>query len=360
MSMDQFTKMFQEAMAAVEWPAGLSDEEIHSLVQEKILEGVGLLSAEVYTSLTNDAPDMLKEERAQAVAFERRNRGRWKKPLDLLKIMVRVVQESGEGLCQEWAVEPDNREQLFSALNRLFVKALVITREAICLMEAGFADGALARWRSLHEVAVIASFLSKFGEQAAARYIASFTFASRSAMKNINEYAHRAGMKQYSAKELSAADDRCNELDSLFGKGIDKDYGWARDALGVAHDARVTFFSIEQAVALDHWRPRYRWASQNVHSNYSPPRSSLGMVEAKEEIHLVGPSNSGMVDPLHMTAISLGIVASAFLSTWPNMDRLVVLNFLSRISEEIGPVALEVEAKSARRAAVHRGIASPK
>jgi hypothetical protein len=79
------------------------------------------------------------------------------------------------------------------------------------------------------------------------------------------------------------------------------------------------------------------------------------MAEAKEMLHLTGQSNSGMVDPLQMTAISLLIVATSFLARWPNTDRLVTARILDRISRDIGPLALRVEADTARRAKRHIG-----
>jgi len=70
-------------------------------------------------------------------------------------------------------------------------------------------------------------------------------------------------------------------------------------------------------------------------------------------LHLTGQNNSGMVDPVHMTAISLLINATSFLTRWPNANRLVVIRTLDRISRDIGPLALRVEEASAKRAFNH-------
>ena len=43
--------------------------------------------------------------------------------------------------------------------------------EIICLLENGFADGAMARWRTLHEIAIVAIVLSKHGEDIAQGYL---------------------------------------------------------------------------------------------------------------------------------------------------------------------------------------------
>jgi hypothetical protein len=70
------------------------------------------------------------------------------------------------------------------------------------------------------------------------------------------------------------------------------------------------------------------------------------MAEAERQVLLVGQSNSGMVDPLQMTAITLAIVSSALLVTRPNVDHIVALKILSDISNEIGPIAIELEKRS--------------
>ena len=44
------------------------------------------------------------------------------------------------------------------------VRACQVTDEIICLLENGFADGAMARWRTLHEIAVVAVVISQHGE----------------------------------------------------------------------------------------------------------------------------------------------------------------------------------------------------
>jgi len=48
------------------------------------------------------------------------------------------------------------KKQLRSILIRLLTRGCQVTDEIICLLENGFADGAMARWRTLHEIADIA------------------------------------------------------------------------------------------------------------------------------------------------------------------------------------------------------------
>ncbi|MCD9026607.1 DUF5677 domain-containing protein [Luteimonas sp. BDR2-5] len=332
---------------------GLSDDQLEQVVEREYPRWLEEMSQILGAELQARSKEMLAEEKANARGFENRNKRRWKLPLDQLRVMIRVIEESAESLVVEWNDEHRDDPCTFAALNNLCVKSLLLAREIICLIEGGFADGALARWRTLHETAVIAFFVAHHDELTAERYIASFSFKAKSAMHQMNQYADRSGLGKFSDQELEQAERDCSAMQERLGKGLGEDYGWAREALG-KEKGKVTLVDIERDTGLDHWRPRVRWSSQNVHAGYRPPLASLGMSEAELEGHLTGASNSGMVDPIHMTAISLHTAGVAFLTTWPNADRLVVASIVGRISQDIGPLAMDVEAKSAKRAKARR------
>jgi len=52
-------------------------------------------------------------------------------------------------------------------LARLYGRACQIGRKIELLLSNGFADGAEARWRTLHELTVVACFIYKHGEETA-------------------------------------------------------------------------------------------------------------------------------------------------------------------------------------------------
>jgi hypothetical protein len=72
-----------------------------------------------------------------------------------------LSRRSKNGLLQEWEI-----------LIRLLVRAWQVTDEILCLLENGFADGAMARWRTLHEIHVVAAVLMRHGESITERYLA--------------------------------------------------------------------------------------------------------------------------------------------------------------------------------------------
>lgn len=346
--MEILHRTLERTIASLSKAKGLGTDQVDALVEDSYRSWIEDLADVIHTELQESSKGMLAEEGRHAKEFERRNRRRWKLPLDQLKIMVSIVEESAEGLVAEWNKKHRDDPYTFGALNHLCVRSLMLTREIVCLIEGGFADGALGKWRSLHETAVSACFIAAHDERTAEKFMASFTFKSKKAMMQCNEYAERANLEPFSDLDMQAADKGCRELELRLGTGLGDDFGWARETLNTK--AKTTLLDLERNTGLDHWRPRYRWSSQNVHAGYRPPFSSLGMAEANAPMHLTGQSNSGMVDPIHMTAISLLITASSFLTRWSNVDRLVVTRILDRISRDIGPLAVKVEANSARRA----------
>ena len=69
------------------------------------------------------------------------------------------------------SLKSGKKKQLRSVLIRLLVRGCQVTNEIICLLENGFVDGAIARSRTLHDIAVVAAVLSQPGEAIAQRYL---------------------------------------------------------------------------------------------------------------------------------------------------------------------------------------------
>jgi hypothetical protein len=63
----------------------------------------------------------------------------------------------------------DNAQHL--ALVKLHARACLISAEILSLLRSGHASGAHARWRALHEVAVIADFLASGDSDLARGYL---------------------------------------------------------------------------------------------------------------------------------------------------------------------------------------------
>ncbi|WP_216841341.1 MULTISPECIES: hypothetical protein [Shewanella] len=65
-------------------------------------------------------------------------------------------------------------------------------------------------------------------------------------------------------------------------------------------------------------------------------RNRLALAECKEDILVVGQSNSGMVDPAHATAISLMQVTCTLLLLNPSIDSIVIMEIAKQYSDKVG------------------------
>jgi len=82
---------------------------------------------------------------------------------------------------------------------------------------------------------------------------------------------------------------------------------------------------------------------QNIHSGSKGMRNRLGLCEAKEDILLVGQSNSGMTDPAHATAISLSQITIDLLMLKPNLDHVIIMNIILDYEKKVGQSFLKVD-----------------
>ena len=90
-------------------------------------------------------------------------------------------------------------------------------------------------------------------------------------------------------------------------------------------------------------RPYYRMASDNVHPNSHGAYFRLGLHSSQEkEVLLAGPSNVGLADPGHSTAISLMQLSTTLLATESSFDCVVTMKILAELTDAVGEAFLKV------------------
>jgi hypothetical protein len=283
---------------------------------------------------------MLKHRVRERIAFESNLVKAWRKPLDLLEIFLVIALEAGDEFNAEFrAIASEEQDYMFEVLTRLHARACQIASEILVLLRSGYADGAHARWRSLHEIAVVAFFIKSFGNEIAERYLLHDMVESYKAARQYQEHCNALGYEPLTEGELNEIKLGYEHLISRFGPPYKSDYGWAAPVL---QKEKPTFRDLEEEVELDHLRPFYKMASHNVHANPKGVFFKLGLYPESSDILLAGPSNTGLADPGHGAAISLGQITVALLTTRPNIDRLVICDILMRLEQEIGDRFLAV------------------
>jgi Family of unknown function (DUF5677) len=320
---------------------------IDELVKDTFANAIPQIVDSLSKELAKNSKSMLAEHRSLRSGFVKRNFKRWRAGFDLLEQLIVISQEAGSAIND--ALRPNaviENDPLFEAVVSNHARAVQVSREIMALMTSGFPDGALGRWRTLHEIAVVSMFLAEAGKEAAERYILHDHVMSYRRARQYMEHHQRANLQPLDVGELDRLKVAHDEIVNRYGQSMKQDYGWAASHL---QKARPTFADLEVATKLDHWRPRYKWATTNTHGAYRTQNSGLATSESENPVLSVGESNSGMTDPAHMTAISLNLATMPVIMLAPNVDRLAISMIMQRLSDEIGDTFLNLDRPSWER-----------
>jgi hypothetical protein len=85
-------------------------------------------------------------------------------------------------------------------------------------------------------------------------------------------------------------------------------------------------------------------ASHNVHANPKGVFFKLGLLGETDTL-LAGPSNAGLADPGHATALSLVLISSLLLHLYPTLDNNIVMKVIQELGGEIGSALLSAHKK---------------
>ena len=259
---------------------------------------------------------LLSSEEDRVEHFNREDDGfrdrcyrKWKSGFDLIRLFRYFCIEIGSIFQKEFCqYEAYLHDPLLGVLMRQHAHACRIMGEVEVLMRNGYSDGAFARWRTLHEIAVTSILIREHGRQMAEDFIRFGVVEAVKGMEAYQETAEDMEREPYAKAELDTArkirDQILEKRGEFNGRG-----GWA-----IPYVNAGKFEKLQECAGLTKWKTDYKWASQNIHSNYREMRELLGMVDAKEDVLLTGPSNSGFTEPAHSSAIALGQVTSAFLT----------------------------------------------
>ncbi len=265
--------------------------------------------------------------------FRRRLATRWRRPLDLFRLLLIMCVELGASANIELTLSRafKRRRHLVDVMRRLHARACQVAAEVLALLEAGFADGAMARWRTLHELAVTTAFIGMHGEKLAKRYVLHQAIESKRAADEYQRCSPLLGYDPLEPSELATIQEEFNIQIARFGKPFGEAYGWASDAL---KHPRPTFADIERAAKIHRMRSHYKFASYNVHANPRGAFFRLGLLPGTPLL-LAGPSNSGLPEPGQCAALSLAQVTTVFATLDATIDNLGALHAIDALVAEV-------------------------
>lgn len=191
------------------------------------------LTLSMLKTLKRSARRMLGDRRAFHAAFEANLYHVWGQALDALETHLAIALKAGETFNREFRPgAARSSDFVFEVLTRSHARSCQIASEVMSLLAAGHADGAMARWRSLHEISVVCSFVSKHGNELAERYLLHQCIESCKAAAQYQEYCNRIGCVPFNSADMARMEQERAALIKRFGKAYGTEYGWAAEVLG--------------------------------------------------------------------------------------------------------------------------------
>jgi hypothetical protein len=299
------------------------------------------LSEEMIKNLEKDRPRMLKEHKKIRKGFEDRLYKTWREPFDLFESLIVVCMESGEEKKDKLSNGKNITNPKQVALIKIHARAIQIAYEILSLVKSGYADGAHARWRSLHELAIITFFLRENNEEVAERYL------EHAVMKKFREAGnylkHHKKLKYPPINKKNYALLK-KEHDRLLKKyGNDFEYRSGFEWIPRTILANRTFKSLEEHVKLEKFYPFYSWSSDSMHGG-AKGLHRIGLIDDyQEQVLAVGATDYGFADPIQNTVISITHVTSNLLLLKPNFEDLLIMQVLQKYLHDIGEKAVKTQ-----------------
>ncbi len=289
------------------------------------------LARSIIKTLKATWPEHKAWEQQTHQGFQDRLADRWGEAFDLLGMLLTISREIGEDFHRRRRRSRARRNRhRTEVLARLHARACQVTGEIILLMQAGFADGAMARWRTLHEIAIVATLVAEHGDELAECYLAHDVVESRRALEMYKTTYKDLGYRPPPKREAKRTERIYQSVLQKYGNSFKNQYGWAAKHLGKANP---NFADLEEAAQRSHMRSHYKMASQNVHAGVKGITDQFGMLPDSPAI-LAGVSNAGLDEPGQNAAITLNQITFLLLGPRIQLDELVTMRILVDIQKQ--------------------------
>lgn len=310
----------------------LANEFLKSL-PELISHLSSTAAASILKTLKREWSSQYEFERRSCEGFRQRLEARWSEGFHGLRMLLTMCRElGGEVAARHRRSRSRKGRALRAVLLHLHTRGCQVTAEIITLMENGFADGAMARWRTLYEIGVVATVLSEGGEELAERYLAHEVVESKLALEEYDRCHRALGFRPMPLRERRRIERTFHEVVNAYGSAFGKPNGWATQHLRLK---KVTFKDLEDAAQRSGMRSYYKMASYNVHADAKGIFHRLGSL-GDPSMALAGASNAGFVEPGQNTAVTLVQMTALLLhDRVSNLDVMIQLQLLISVRDDI-------------------------
>lgn len=292
---------------------GVAPDEAMATVREAYAKSLDEMAPRLAQRLTRRAPRMLRRDRRTVRRFHRRLRKHWGGPLDQYRTIVVCVEEIARQFDDDHGrVAAASGDALYDALSGLTARACRTALEVHHLLSGGFGMGALARCRTLHELAVYGSVLTEYGRRdehrdLAERFLDHHHVLNAFDATSFNKHSAALGEAVLSGEDMQWIEGSRDALVEKYGKDYTGDCGWAA---GLAGNRKPRFVDLEALADLSHLRSYYRWAGHEVHADAKGWQ--LNVREHRGTAYQsTGQELDGLADP---AVLALGSLMQTFIA----------------------------------------------
>lgn len=324
-------------------PYEIGAHRVEKAIDEAIRQAVPEMARELAHDIKSRAHETLSDHRYLTTEFAARLERRWFEALDLLELVIGSLAEIGEELNDQLRrMDEPKRRYTIEVMTRIHARGTRIAREILCLLRNGYADGALARWRSLHELSAYQYFILQSGEDTAKKFLDYVGIDRFKEAEVYREHAQTLGYAPLSKDEWDQVARAKEALIKKHGSEFGKRYGWTMDILP---PEERSFRGIEDAVGLAHLRPFYAMASRSIHSTPKGLVWDVGLCDEGigENPFLAGASNYGFADPGQNCAISFLQITTALALVNPTVTGMTSIKAIGILVDETAKKLVSIQ-----------------
>lgn len=299
-------------------PQEYNDEKIAQLFNEHQEQIEQLFALIIYQKLDSDKQSLLTEIYEDLENFQKRLFETWKSPLERLDTLIHMCTEIVFDIRNRLTKSDEEITDKFNIATRLHARTVQVGKEVSHLLHGGFADGAFARWRTLHETSTILKLICEGDEDLATRFTDFQSVLRLTKAKRFNDN-NDLDFDPIPDIDIKRYNQELQEILNKYEPSFSNKFGWALKVLGKAEkpNAKADYIDIEKHVGLGFLRNHYSFANQYIHAGIDSIGYKLGTSLSKRDLLLAGPSNEGLLEPIQCTSLSLIHATIALISAFP-------------------------------------------
>ena len=298
---------------------GLSEQDAADIALQATLTAAENVAPTAANALIKKAKRRVRRENRDQRRVEQDIVAQWGRALDRYRVSVMCLRQMGVELqTRERARVIQEDDAVFEVVSGLHARACRIALEVLTLLRSGFERGALARGRTLHELAVLSVIIGEHGRSdehpdLAEKFLFHWQIAACKEAEDYQKECETLGYEPLDQSELDVIRSRRNDLISRFGQVYGKklDYGWA-DGLVKPLDFR----QLELLAGYSHLRLHYRVASHEVHADSQGLLSNQGFESGRNYME-VGPSVITSGEPAYHALVATCQTGTSMLLAGP-------------------------------------------